>query len=135
MGPAATVHMSLRDLCPFATEHLRGDRGAGKLLSAETYKLLHAPALGHFGCGWVRRDSSALFPYSAYWHNGSNTMWYALVVLIPEKNKVIAITSNDGDSEQAEAAAWDVVETSVNQFNVAGDTVGRKSLPIEAVPK
>ena len=30
MGPAATVHMTLRDLCTFATEHLRGDLGAGQ---------------------------------------------------------------------------------------------------------
>ncbi len=44
-----------------------------------------------------------------YWHNGSNTMWYALVVFIPEKNMVVAVTSNDGDFEQAEAAAWEVV--------------------------
>lgn len=121
IGPAATVHMTLSNLCTFATEHLRGERGAGKLISAETYKLLHTPALDHYACGWLKRDSSAEIPYTAYWHNGSNTLWYALVVFIPEKNMVVAITSNDGDSEQAEAAAWEIVKASVKPFNVEGD--------------
>jgi hypothetical protein len=45
-------------------------------------------------------------------------MWYALVVFVPEKNMVVAVTSNDGDREKAEAAAWEVVKSSVKQFNV-----------------
>ena len=57
-------------------------------------------------------------PTRVYWHNGSNTMWYALVVFIPEKNMVVAVTSNDGDIEKAEAAAWEIVKTSVKQINV-----------------
>ena len=37
-------------------------------------------------------------------------MWYALVVFIPERNVVVAVTSNDGDRSNAEAAAWEIVE-------------------------
>jgi hypothetical protein len=44
-------------------------------------------------------------------------MWYALAVFIPEKNMVVAVTSNDGDSKQAEAAAWKIVAASVAQFH------------------
>src|SRR5271167_4700899 len=43
------------------TEHLRGDRGAGKLLSAETYKLLHTPEFNHYACGWIRIEPVCLF--------------------------------------------------------------------------
>jgi CubicO group peptidase (beta-lactamase class C family) len=118
IGPAATVHMTLGNLCTFATEHLRGDRGAGQLLSAETYNLLHTPVLDQNACGWVKRDSSAEIPYATYWHNGSNTQWYALAVFIPEKNMVVAVASNDGDFGQAEAAAWEIVKASVNPLNV-----------------
>ena len=100
IGPAATAHMTLSDLCTYATEHLRGDLGKGKLLSAETYKLLHTPELNHYACGWVRKEPGKEIPYTVYWHNGSNTMWYALVVFIPEKNMVVAVTSNDGDSRR-----------------------------------
>lgn len=121
MGPAGIVHMSLGDLCTFANEHLRGELGDGKLLSAETYKRLHTPKLDNQACGWVLKEPNGDLPYTAYWHNGSNTFWYALVVFIPDKNMVVAVASNDGDMKQAEAAAWEIVKGSMKQFTVEGD--------------
>jgi CubicO group peptidase (beta-lactamase class C family) len=117
IGPAATVHMTLHDLCTFATEHLRGDLGKGKLLSAETYELLHTPELNRYACGWIRKEPDDEIPYTVYWHNGTNTFWYALVVFIPEKNIVVAVTSNDGDFENAELAAWEIVKASVKRID------------------
>jgi CubicO group peptidase (beta-lactamase class C family) len=128
MGPAGTVHMTLSDLGTYATEHLRGELGTGKLLATETYKRLHTPELDNYACGWVKRDPTYEVPYTAYWHNGSNTMWYALVVFIPGKNMTVAVTANDGDIVRAESAAWAVVEASANQFNAAGDSARHKSL-------
>lgn len=125
MGPAAALHMSLENLCTFAREHMLGDRGEGKLLSAETYNLLHTTERDAYACGWLKREPSAELPYTSYWHNGSNTMWYALVVFIPEKNMVVAVTSNDGDSVQAEAAAWEIVKGSVKQFGGEGESAER----------
>jgi CubicO group peptidase (beta-lactamase class C family) len=113
IGPAGIVHMTLNDLCTFATEHLRGDLGAGKLLSAETCKLLHRPELDGYACGWVKKEPDGEIPHTVYWHNGSNTMRYALVVFIPERKMVVAVTSNDGDIAKAEAAAWEVVKANV----------------------
>ena len=109
IGPAGIVHMSLEDLCTYATEHLRGNQGQGRLLSAESYRRLHTPNLDDYAYGWVQRDARGKFFPPLYWHNGSNTMWYALVVFVPSTNKVIAVTSNDGDLAQAEAAAWEIV--------------------------
>lgn len=117
MGPAGTVHMTLRDLCTFATEHLRGESGTGKLLSARTCKRLHAPELDRYACGWVKNEPGAEIPHTIYWHNGSNTMWYAMVVFIPGKNLVVAVTSNDGDIAKAEAAAWEIVKAGVKQVD------------------
>lgn len=128
MGPSGTVHMTLQNLCTFAREHMLGQLGTGKLLSAETYKRLHTPELDAYACGWVRKEPSAEIPCTVYWHNGSNTMWYALVVFIPEKKIVVAVTSNDGDSDQAEAAAWEIVKASAKQLNVEGDAARSKSL-------
>lgn len=113
IGPAGIVHMTLNDLCTFATEHLRGDRGASKLLSAETFKLLHRPELDDYACGWVKKEPDGEIPHTSYWHNGSNTMWYALVVFIPKKKMVVAVTSNDSDIAKAEAAAWEIVKSTV----------------------
>jgi len=121
MGPAATIHMSLENLCAFANEHLRGELGKGKLLSAETYKTLHAPKLDGYACGWVRKYPSAEIPYTVYWHNGSNTMWYGLVVFIPEKKMVVAVAANDGDVEKTEAAAWEIVKASANGLAIKAE--------------
>jgi CubicO group peptidase (beta-lactamase class C family) len=135
MGPAATVHMSLQNLCTFANEHMLGELGRRKLLSAETYKLLHTPELDANACGWVRNEPNANIPYTEYWHNGTNTYWYALVAFIPEKNMVIAVTSNDGDSVQAEAAACEILKASARQFKVEADSPHREGLPKTDYPK
>jgi CubicO group peptidase (beta-lactamase class C family) len=113
MGPAGNVQMTLANLCTFAGEHLRGELGTGKLLSPATYKRLHTPKFDHQACGWVKNDPSAEIPCTVYWHNGSNTYWYALVAFAPEKKMVVAVVSNDGDLESAEAAAWVVVKKSL----------------------
>jgi Beta-lactamase len=121
--------MTLSDLCTYATEHLRGELGTGKLLAAETYKRLHTPKLHDYACGWVVKQPTHEIPYTVYWHNGSNTMWYALVVFIPGKNMVVAVASNDGDLKAAEPAAWKVVNACANQFNVEDDVARRNSPP------
>jgi len=133
VGPAGIVHMSLRDLCTYTGEHLRGELGDGKLLSAETYQLLHTPELDGRACGWVVQEPTSDIPYTAYWHNGANTAWYALTVFIPEKNMVVAVTSNDGDYGLAEAAAWEIVTASVKQFDVDTDAERRKILPHDEI--
>jgi len=128
MGPAGTIHMTLGNLCKYATEHLRGELGAGELLAAETFKRLHTPKLHDYASGWVVKQPTDEIPYTVYWHNGSNTMWYALVVFIPGKNMVVAVTSNDGDIKAAESAAWKVVNACANQVDVEGDAARRKFL-------
>jgi CubicO group peptidase (beta-lactamase class C family) len=97
IGPAGTIHMTLGNLGKYAAEHLRGELGAGKLLATETYKRLHTPKLHNYACGWVVKQPTDEIPDTVYWHNGSNTMWYALVVFIPARNMVVAVTANDGD--------------------------------------
>ena len=38
------------------------------------------------------------------WHNGSNTMWYALLMLLPASDTVLAFATNDGATGKAETA-------------------------------
>jgi CubicO group peptidase (beta-lactamase class C family) len=121
IAPAGAVHMTLADLSTYADEHLRGQRGKGKLLSAETYQRLHTPRLHDYAYDWGKKERSEEIPYTLYWHNGSNTLWYALVVFIPEKNMVVAVAANDGDWPSAEAAAWEIVNASVKQFGAEAE--------------
>ncbi len=110
MGPSGSVHMTLEELCVYGNEHLSGERGNGQLLQAETYKRLHTPRMKAYAFGWVVPEESAWTDERVIWHNGSNTMWYALVVLLPDRKAVVSITSNDGDIKRAEAAAFQIVE-------------------------
>jgi CubicO group peptidase (beta-lactamase class C family) len=135
MGPSATVHMSLGDLTTFAREHMLGELGEGTLLSTETYKLLHSPERDGYACGWLKKEPGARIPSTVYWHNGSNTMWYSLVVFVPEKKMVVAVASNDGDFESAEAAALEILIASVNEFKLAKEPVRRTSQSRENFPK
>jgi CubicO group peptidase (beta-lactamase class C family) len=135
IGPAATVHMTLSDLCTFAREHMRGQLGEGQLLSAETYKLLHTPELEYYAYGWIRTPAGRRTPYTAFWHNGANTMWYALVAFIPEKNMVVAVAANDGDFKQAEAAAWEIVTTSARPLGAEADPPGLEPAEGTGYPK
>jgi CubicO group peptidase (beta-lactamase class C family) len=134
IAPSGEVHMTLADLVAYGNDQLRGDLGKGKLLTAETYQRLHTPRLNGYACGWIKKDPSKEIPCTVYWHNGTNTMWYALVAFIPEKNMVVAVASNDGDWPSAEAAAWEIVGTSVNEINVEVQPA-RKSPPRADNPK
>ena len=101
ISPAGRVHCSLDDLARFVISHLR--RGeTGKLLKPETLVRLHTPPDGgDYACGWVvlKRGWAC---GNALMHNGSNTMWYVVMWLAPEKNfAVIAATNIAGtDAEQ-----------------------------------
>jgi CubicO group peptidase (beta-lactamase class C family) len=131
IAPAGAVHMTLADLSTYATDHLRGHLGKGKLLSAETYQRLHTPKLKNYAYGWGVKERGADTPYTVYWHNGSNTMWYSLVAFIPDKNMVVAVAANDGDWPSAEEAAWKIVKASVKQFSAETDPPRREPLQRE----
>ena len=109
IGPAGIVHMTLTELCTFGNEHRLGEKGNGKLLKAESYTRLHTPVLNNYAWGWVVPDKANWTDARFYWHNGSNTMWYALLVVLPEQNAVVAVAANDGDIPKAEAGAFQIV--------------------------
>jgi CubicO group peptidase (beta-lactamase class C family) len=107
IASAGRVHCSLDDLARFAIFHLQHETNG--LLQPETLARLHAPPaaadianpLENYACGWVilQRDWAG---GTTLWHNGSNTMWYIVMWLAPEKNfAVIAATNIAGsDAEQ-----------------------------------
>jgi CubicO group peptidase (beta-lactamase class C family) len=107
IASAGRVHCSLDDLARFAMFHLQ--HATNGLLKPETLARLHTPPvaadienpLENYACGWVilQRDWAG---GTTWWHNGSNTMWYIVMWLAPEKNfAVIAATNIAGpDAEQ-----------------------------------
>ena len=104
MAPAGGLHLSIRDLARYGAIHLEGEsRTATSLLPQESWERLHTPFLENYAHGWVRyKREWAGGPL--IWHNGSNTLWYALLMLLPAKNTVLAFATNDGAIEEAEKA-------------------------------
>lgn len=94
LGPAGTVHCSLRDWGRFASLHLAGERGEDRLLTAATVRRLHTPPTGgNYAAGWgvgTRTWAGGL----ALSHSGSNTMNYAVIWLAPAKNLAFLVTTN-----------------------------------------
>lgn len=111
MGPAGNIHMSLSDLAIYANEHLQGARGESDYLPNHFFTTLHSPELNGYAKGWVIKAHDPLAQGQVLWHNGSNTMWYCLLTLLPTLNTAIAITVNEGNIEKAEASAVDITRT------------------------
>ena len=111
VSPAGRVHCSLDDLARFVMFHLRP--GTNGLLNAETVARLHTPPKGvkvkneadNYACGWIVLDRDWAGG-TALMHNGSNTMWYIVMWLAPEKNFAVIAATNI-DTQRAETACDD----------------------------
>ncbi len=119
MGPAGTIHISLNDLAQYGVEHLNGIKGKGSILTSDSYKHLHTPKLNNYAYGWVIGAPQELNVGNVHWHNGSNTMWYSLLVILPDINTVIGMASNDGKIQVADQTFWEIIEHLVKPLSAA----------------
>lgn len=93
IGPAGTVHCSLEDMARYTMIHLGHGQGDA-LLKPESFKKLHTPPEGgDYACGWgaVKRGWAG---GTALTHAGSNTMWFLVMWLAPEKNFSVVVATN-----------------------------------------
>ncbi len=104
MSPAGAVHMTIADLARFGAAHLAGESATSPpLVPGAAWERLHTPFLDDYASGWLRVEREwAGGP--VLWHNGSNTLWYALLMLLPARNTVLAFATNDGAIRVAETA-------------------------------
>jgi len=95
IAPAGRVHCSLDDLAAYAIFQMKGEREGG-LLKPETFRKLHTPPEGgDYACGWVCLQRGWAGG-RALMHNGSNTMWYIVMWLAPEKDFAVIAATNTG---------------------------------------
>jgi CubicO group peptidase (beta-lactamase class C family) len=104
MEPAGTVHCSIGDWAKFIADQLRGERGEGTLLKAETYKTLHiAPYGGFYAFGWGV-SSQEWAGGTVLQHTGSNTMNLCSAQLMLQRDFAVPIVMNQaGDNAQKAA--------------------------------
>lgn len=131
IGPAGTVHMSVPDWAKFVALHLRGDGSnphfAPSLLNAESFARLQRPAPGpgeRYAAGWLvapRGWAKGAHPQAdghTLSHAGSNTMWFCVTWLAPERDFAVLIACNRG-GEAAAKACDQVAGALIQQFNQA----------------
>ena len=103
IGPAGIVHCTIGDWAKFVALHLEADEGRPRLLTAQTFKILHTPPAGQeYAMGWIVTQR----PWAggtALTHAGSNTMWYCVTWLAPKKNFAVLVMCNQGGDEAAKA--------------------------------
>ncbi|MFQ6549153.1 serine hydrolase domain-containing protein [Aestuariibius sp. 2305UL40-4] len=103
MGPAGTLHMSLNDLLEWGRVHVAACRGERpEFLSTAACLRMRDGQAENYGYGWVVQEMRT-HGLTAVWHNGSNTMWYAVLTLIPERDLVITVTLNAPMGAQGDA--------------------------------
>jgi CubicO group peptidase (beta-lactamase class C family) len=84
--------MTVGDLARWGQAHLRGERGQDGIVRAETFKILHQPeGTATYAMGWVSKPDA---DRRVIWHNGSNTMWYAIVAFDPAADRGVVIVTN-----------------------------------------
>jgi len=98
--PAGAVHCSMGDLAKYAAFHMAGERGESKSLKAESFKKLHTAVAGKddYALGWMVLKRSWANG-RALMHNGSNTMFYVVVWMAPDKNCAVIVASNIGGDD------------------------------------
>jgi CubicO group peptidase (beta-lactamase class C family) len=116
ISPAGAVHCSLGDLAKYAAFHMAGERGESKLLKAESFKKLHTAVAGNndYALGWVVLKRSWANG-RALMHNGSNTMFYVVVWMSPDKNCAVMVASNIG-ADAASAGCDEAAGKLINQY-------------------
>lgn len=108
IAPAGAVHCSMDDWAKYIALHL----GKNALLKPETFTTLHTPAKirgarTDYALGWSRpKRAWATIPGGTgrvLTHNGSNTMWFCVAWIAPEKNFAVLVACNRGGTPAEQA--------------------------------
>jgi CubicO group peptidase (beta-lactamase class C family) len=99
LGPAGTVHCSLRDWAAFVRVHLQSALGIKTpFLRPESVAELHTdPHQQGYAMGWAIPQSGVLT------HAGSNTLWFAVATVEPRANRFYLVATNWGHPKAQEA--------------------------------
>ncbi|WP_162906742.1 serine hydrolase domain-containing protein [Algihabitans albus] len=97
MGPAGGLHLNLADLVAWGQAHLAACNDAfPAFLSRESCTEMRRPVVEDYGLGWSLQ-SLPNHQATLVWANGSNTLWYAVLGMVPERDLVMAVALNGFD--------------------------------------
>jgi len=106
LGPAGRVHLSIGDFARYAAMHLRAARGDHSFLAEDSVARLHTPhSESGDALGWLVQARPGEEGGPLLLHDGSNGMFYALIVIAPERNRAIVLATNAGGEGAGRALA------------------------------
>lgn len=120
IGPAGTVHSTMSDYARYMMAHLAGARGVDGLVSATTFTKLHTSAPGAgagYALGWGTSERGWANGRTLQ-HSGSNTLWYAVVWIAPERDLAMFAVTNAPGNEGARGTDG-VVQALIQRFDAA----------------
>ncbi len=97
LGPAGRVHINLRDWSRFVMPFADPQGYKALNISEEVWQELLKPAEGEkreerYAAGWVLVDNPNLG--NGFFHNGSNTTWYAYAFAVPSSRCCVLVATN-----------------------------------------
>ncbi len=105
LWPAGAVHCSIGDLARYAGDHLNGLRGRPALLPSAYYERLHrrrGDSVFTLGWGITNDPRWGVTHFGA----GSGGWFFARIVIVPEHDAAVVMTSNSGDANRATRDLW-----------------------------
>jgi CubicO group peptidase (beta-lactamase class C family) len=109
IGPAGNLRMSLQDWARFSLDQMAGEKGGGKLLTRESYRLLHRSQGGtEEALGWGVAPAFAGRRGPVISHTGSDGNWFAAVALFPDAGDGVLVVANAGSKMGGERAVLNV---------------------------
>ena len=118
IGPGGTVHCTLLDLARYGAFHIALARGDIEELKAWRDELYTPPAGQDYALGWMVLERGWAHG-RALTHNGSNTMFFCVIWLAPERDRgfiVMTNAGNVGDSSSVQDGADQVVGALIKRF-------------------
>jgi len=108
IAPAGAVHLSIMDCARYAAFHLAAARGEIAELRDYRDELYDAPNGGKYAMGWIV-DTRPWAKGKVITHAGSNTMFFTVIWIAPERNFACVVSTNVADRENYVASACDEI--------------------------
>ena len=128
IAPVGEIHLSMADWARFAIDQLEGESGQGRLLRTETYRFLHTAGRpgSEFALGWDLTPTIGGVAGPFLTHAGSNTLWYAVIVLEPRTLGGVLVAANAGQDAGADKAEGAVVKALLPFLGTTPGTLGER---------
>ena len=112
LNGADNLRCSVGDLGAYLGAHLSGELGQDGIISSNSMKFLHRARQNagqdiRTALGWF------VFPDAAIWHNGSNTLNHAEMMLVPRRNLAVGVVINAAGNATVTEASSQVMDALV----------------------